>query len=233
MAQIRNDDVKHKIEVSLNIAKVKNISHEKGFGFIEPLDDSIKSNLFVHKTKMKDFDSVRSGDFVKYENYEKSDRSLVANNVEPLSENEKKEYENAKKKYYISEKGSLKCSCGEGNSDFHPDYRSLHYIADEILGHVRDVKERKGYGESIKQIPGGFDDILNDDLKNSIKASRYLDLGETVSAIAEVKVTNDHRPGNYSVKPLLLQRIASKLDKLKGKEFIKLVQMEKEIKKKM
>ena len=116
------------------------------------------------------------------------------------------------------------CNC-KNSDNIHPDYRSLHYIADEILGHVRDVKECIGYGDSIKQIPGGFDDILNDDLKDTIKASRYLDLGETVSAIAEVQVTENYKPGDYRVKPLLLQRIASKLDNLKGEEFIKLVQL--------
>jgi hypothetical protein len=120
------------------------------------------------------------------------------------------------------------CNC-KGSGNIHPDYRVLHYIADEILGHVRNVEEGRGYGASIKQIPSGFDDILNDDLKDTIKASRYLDLGETVSAIAEVKVTNDHSPGDYSVKPLLLQRIASKLDNLTGEEFIKLVQVEESL----
>lgn len=125
-----------------------------------------------------------------------------------------------------SENEALKCSCAQGEAKLSPDYRALHYIADEVLDHADEVKSGKGYGMSIKRVDGGFDDEFNDDFKHLIKASRFLDQGDIIDSLVEVKINDSMDPNQYKTqykaKPLLLHRIAARLGKLNGADFCRL-----------
>lgn len=123
-----------------------------------------------------------------------------------------------------SENEALECSCAQGEAKLSPDYRALHYIADEVLDHADEVKSgEEGYGKSIKRVAGGFDDEFNDDFKHLIKASRFLDQGDIVRSIVEIATVEITEPtqDQYKAKQLLLRRIASRLGGLTGEEFCK------------
>lgn len=227
-------DIDKDANVGFNVAEVlffRRDKNNKKYAFIKPIGTSAE-RVIVFNREWEDINSANSNDLVTFDSIEsgkiENGKSYPdsAKGVRLLNTEERQRFYNAEKEGRIIEGKIMECSCGKRNEDYYPDYRALHYIADEILGHVNDVKEGRGYGISIKQIPGGFDDMLDYDLKDTIKASRYLDLKETVSAIAEVKVAEDYKSGDYRVKPLLLQRIAFKLDNLTGDEFSILVQKE-------
>ena len=110
----------------------------------------------------------------------------------------------------------LACDCGSTNK-FVPDYRALHYIADEILNHVADVYAKTGYGELIDVSPFGFDDKLQE-IAGTLAASRALDMNDIVTAIADVPVD---KVGEYGITRFLLKRLADRLHDIKGADFCK------------
>jgi hypothetical protein len=114
-------------------------------------------------------------------------------------------------------RGKLSCGCGN-QSSFYPDYRAFHYVADEILNHVNDIKGESGYGKKIKLSDFGFDDKL-EKVKDALIASRYLDMKDIVSSIVQVNLDNI---GRHSITHFLLKRQAMLLNSITGSDFCRI-----------
>jgi len=110
----------------------------------------------------------------------------------------------------------LTCKCS--SPAFYPDYRALHYVADELLNHVEDVKSGKGYGTIIKLSDFGFNDTL-EKAKNTLIASRYFDMKDIVSSIVQVNLDNI---GRHSITHFLLRRQAVLLNSISGSDFCRI-----------
>jgi len=212
---IHSIDTRNDIEIDFhvsNIAVVEN-TNQKGFAFIAPHDPSY-TQLFVPAKEYSNFNSAQKGDFVLYDSIELSSspgKYPTAKRVRKLTDSEIT--------YRMRNPLNIECSCA--NKDISPDYRALHYIADEILNHVPEIHGGIGYGESVKLVPGGFDDILDDDLKSVILASRYLDNDDIISSLVEVSIANTHPiVSQYKARQYLFGRISTELANLEGKEFV-------------
>lgn len=224
---IHRDIVEKCNDTGLQIGKISSIFINQGSGkltaqfeIINPsVDGPEKATVF--EGDWKEMKSAEKGQYVSYERLQERinprsiDKWYVAKGVRLLTEEETTRICNDKKA--ILREDVLTCNCGDLSS-YTPDYRALHYIADEILNHKDDVYESKGYGEVIKFNPCGFEDMLQD-VEKTIIASRYFDMGDVVGAIAEVSLK---AVDEFSVTPLLLKRITSVLGKLKGEEFCRI-----------
>ena len=70
---------------------------------------------------------------------------------------------------------------------------------------------------------GEFDDAVDSDLESSIDASRELDRGDLVEAVARVRIAGPPRAGDKpSARYWISRRIAARLRDLKGEDFIRL-----------
>jgi len=127
----------------------------------------------------------------------------------------------------------LGCNCrGPFKSDFAPDYRALHYISDEILTQFPEARAAHQYDSLIKRskangeclvVPGEFDDSLDEALRESIVASRALDLNDLVTAIEKIHPSPWPSDGSKpKASYWIARRIASRLHDLKGPEFVML-----------
>ncbi len=131
------------------------------------------------------------------------------------------------------ETAEVKCSCkAPFKSDFAPDYRALHYLADEVLTHFPVSGRFSQYDSLFKRAkpnaefivaPGEFDDSLDEALKESLIASRALDLNDLVTAIEKIHLSplpiNGSKP---KARYWIGRRIASCLHRLRGPDFVRL-----------
>ena len=114
----------------------------------------------------------------------------------------------------------LRCSCTE--SSFRPDYRALHYLADEMLSQFPDGQRHRPYDELFSDlIQGEFDELWGAELANTLTAGRLLDAGDLVGAVATFR-----KPAETKVKPRaglwLGQRLAERLSGMTGEQFVRL-----------
>jgi hypothetical protein len=101
------------------------------------------------------------------------------------------------------------------------DYRALHYVADEVLTEFPEVNRKRRYGAVFGEfdVPGEFDDVLDDDLLASLHAGRMWDARRFGEALAF------HRPQlPIALKPrvgqLLSRRIAAALTAVSGNDLV-------------
>lgn len=134
---------------------------------------------------------------------------------------------------YRSETVKVECGCKEPfKSDFAPDYRALHYLADEVLTHFPVARSAGQYDSLFKRtkpsgefivLPGEFDDSLDEALRESLVASRALDLNDLVTAIEKIHPSPLPSDGSKpKARYWIARRIASRLHELKGPEFVML-----------
>ena len=220
-------DIVEKNDSISNVAVVENIKLDRGYGFVRPAANS--SSCIVHKNEWSDFDNAKKNDLILFSQLiQDAAGRMKAKGVRLLTNDERELYEKAEKKYSLSDSVNMRCSCGSQDS-FSPDYRALHYIADEVLNKVGMIKGGTGLGQAIKFAPGVFDDILNDDLQATILACRYLNLDDIVSAIVEIKLADQGGLGKYRVKPKVLNRMACHLDNLSGEDFMRVAERISEV----
>ena len=123
---------------------------------------------------------------------------------------------------------ALVCDCRTQNTtpDFRPDYRALHYLADDVLSNFPTAMRQFGRYDSLfksSNIIGEFDEVFGADLETSVVASRALDQGNVVTAIARVHLPGLPADGSKPTASYLIStRIASQMAKLKGRDFVRL-----------
>ncbi len=225
-----NKDIVEKNDSISNIAVVADIKLDRNnqkYGVVRPVENS--GSCIVFKNEWSDIDNAKKNDLILFSHLiQDSKGRRQAKGVRLLTNDERELYEKAEKKYSLSDSVDMRCSCGSQGS-FSPDYRALHYIADEVLNKIGMIKGGTGLGQAIKFAPGVFDDILNDDLQATIIACRYLNLGDIVSAIVEIKLANQGGLGKYRVKPNVLNRMACHLDNLNGEDFMRVAERISEV----
>lgn len=225
-----NKDIVEKNDSISNVAVVADIKLDRNnqkYGVVRPVENS--GFCIVFKNEWSDIDNAKKNDLILFSQLiQNSQGRMQAKGVRLLTNDERELYEKAEKKYSLSDSVNMRCSCGSQGS-FSPDYRALHYIADEVLNKIGMIKGGTGLGQAIKFAPGVFDDILNDDLQATIIACRYLNLGDIVSAIVEIKLANQGGLGKYRVKPKVLNRMACHLDNLSGEDFMRVAERISEV----
>lgn len=225
-----NKDIVEKNDSISNVAVVADIKLDRNnqkYGVVRPVENS--GSCIVFKNEWSDIDNAKKNDLILFSQLiQDSKGRMQAKGVRLLTNDERELYEKAEKKYSLSDSVNMRCSCGSQGS-FSPDYRALHYIADEVLNKIGMIKGGTGLGQAIKFAPGVFDDILNDDLQATIIACRYLNLGDIVSAIVEIKLANQGGLGKYRVKPKVLNRMACHLDNLSGEDFMRVAERISEV----
>ncbi|OPY80204.1 MAG: Cold-shock DNA-binding domain protein [Syntrophorhabdus sp. PtaU1.Bin153] len=192
---------------------VDGFSKKMDYGFITTVGAS--KRVFAHVSQWPSIVSATKGDLVKFEPI-LNEKGLQAQEVESVSATTIVDYRKALKEF---------CLCGFCDTIV-PDYRALHYIADEILdpSHFLAVLNgTDGYGKSIERFSGCFDDEITEDMRSTIQASRLLDQGDKVGAISTVRVAEQDAATPLRAKSLLLQRIASSLSDLRGDDFMRIV----------
>jgi hypothetical protein len=115
----------------------------------------------------------------------------------------------------------LKCSVQER---WRPDYRALHYVADQILP-ARAVESN--YAKCFLGAKGDFDDSLTSELWDSLLASRHFDAGFKAEAIAKVSLGHIDVPNQvrHSARLLIARRISGCLSKLIGADFLRVASL--------
>lgn len=126
----------------------------------------------------------------------------------------------------------LTCPICNQASDLRPDYRALHYIADEILSNFPNEKAQGVYDAVLPASlsSGQFDDTLNEDLYRSILASRALDRGDIISAVGYLLVPGPIKTNCMpTVKEWLVMRTAPLLAYIDGSDFFGMVKQLAEV----
>ena len=125
------------------------------------------------------------------------------------------------------EKGKLKspliCTACGNSVNLRPDYRALHYLADEILSNFPSEDKSSIYDSAFStySAPGQFDDILNEDLQRLLLVSRALDRGDIASAIVDIASVNVLQyDGAHTAYKLVSRRASSMLNHLDGTDFM-------------
>jgi hypothetical protein len=116
-------------------------------------------------------------------------------------------------------------TCGQ-SSDLRPDYRALHYIADEILGNFPNEKAAGVYDPVFPASlsSGQFNDTLNEDLQRLLLASRALDRGDIINAVGYLLVSTHITPNSMpTAKEWITMRIAPLLKHIDGSDFLGIV----------
>lgn len=218
---VGNEAVLQGLATVTGLRKDKNGKLNAFIKTIETTKSPTSRNAIAFNRSNRCIDGLVTNQLIAYSELKTKPNGFEASGIRVLSRDEVKAYENAEKKYRIAAEVPLNCHCEKAS--FFPDCRALHYIADEVLGHVGEVNTEEGYGLAIKKVsPGGFDDKFNDDFKHLIKASRFLDQGDIVSSIVEIEIEGSEDLSQYKVKPLLMRRIATRLERLKGEDFYRL-----------
>lgn len=77
----------------------------------------------------------------------------------------------------------LHCQCDI--SSWRPDYRALHYVADELLSDFPDSSNGR-YSEMFGKgtVPGEFDDLVDDHLLATLESGRRLNRGDLARAVS-------------------------------------------------
>jgi hypothetical protein len=94
---------------------------------------------------------------------------------------------------------------GRATSDFRPDYRALHYIADQVLRRTADFEQVV----EAERAAGQFDEDYTAALESNVISSRFLDCGEIGSAIRTFSVAPPETRRHY--RSLARSLIASRL----------------------
>ena len=125
----------------------------------------------------------------------------------------------------------LVCDCDAPK--FRPDYRALHFVADEMLTEFPESGRAGLYDDLFASavspggfaiVPGEFDDSLDEKLQAGLEASRALDCGDLVTAIEKIDPSALSKSGSKpTVRYWIVRRIASRLHELKGADFVRLV----------
>ena len=111
--------------------------------------------------------------------------------------------------------------CAEGQShQWVPDFRALHYIADEVVTSDRAA----AYAECISSEPPGFLDGDDRQMRDLLLASRLIDQGETVLALmrALTAVDQEATVGLSSIRQRLLAKLLPVALKLRGEDLFKI-----------
>jgi hypothetical protein len=117
-----------------------------------------------------------------------------------------------------------RCSCD--TPDWQPDYRALHYLADELLSEFSDGQQARRYDEifrSAEPLPGEFDELMDEHLVATLRAGRALDLSDAVGAVAEFEPPLD-TPGKPRASVWLQRRLQSCLRSMSGDEFLRVAE---------
>jgi hypothetical protein len=197
-----------------NIAEVKGMPTDRDFGFIRPIGASEDSKFF--KRNCTDFDHIKIGKLVTYERIEANVRARgnsTAIGVRLANEETSKAIKASMKK--ILPRVPTCGVCVE--PDFVPDYRALHYLADEVLDKFPS-KDKSPYGK-LEII---FDDNLDNQLETLVEAGRALDSGDVVSAVikASQALASDKpigKAGRY-----ILARIPNVLKRMSSQDYWRL-----------
>ncbi|MDO8721466.1 MAG: hypothetical protein Q7J31_04470 [Syntrophales bacterium] len=213
---------------NVNIIKAPNITEDKlakfdyfipdnKGGFIRPLADNNYHQYYVPPSECQTIANAEKGDLLIFDGIKtpnKSGQSPPAYGVRLLTENDYK--------YSLSDV-KLICNCSNADNIF-PDYRALHYIADELLSNFKHDQNNNIYG-NINLPESSFDDEVNDALNLMIAASRAMDREDIVNAIVQIQASDGATIGDHGAKKLILRRIASKMEHLlKGGEFMQIVE---------
>lgn len=158
-------------EIPQNIAEVTGKPDNKEFGFIRPIGASEQS--IFYKNRCADFDDAKLGKLVTYGGLVPSKVGTRANDVRLVDEETSRIIKAAMKTTLPRDPI---CLCVK--PDFVPDYRALHYLADEALDKFPS-EANSPYG-MLKII---FDDKLDEQLESLVAAGRELDNGDIVSAL--------------------------------------------------
>ena len=114
-------------------------------------------------------------------------------------------------------------SCN-GNHNWTPDYRALHYLADEVLDNDNSKQEKyEKSGIHNNAIPGFLDknDLLLQDL---MRASRFAEREDsTLALITAISSVSRHHISSWrnTLKVIVLARLARCLPNLSGDEYLK------------
>lgn len=133
------------------------------------------------------------------------------------------------KKDIINGKLTKQPTCPTCNlsSDFRPDYRALHYVADELLSNFPSKNASSIYDSVFPAtliMPGQFDDTLNEELYRALLASRALDRGDYVAAVSYLLVPEPIKENSMpTVKEWLTMRVAPVLKHIDGGDFFGIV----------
>ena len=109
------------------------------------------------------------------------------------------------------------CSCKEGHK-WVPDYRALHYVADEVLS------SSDKYVDSVARTLPGFGDVDDEQLRDLLLASRLMDQNEPVLALIRAITTLSTRgqlESTYPIRRLMLGRLLDASRFLHGSDLMK------------
>jgi hypothetical protein len=114
----------------------------------------------------------------------------------------------------------LRCDCAE--FAFRPDYRALHYLADELLSQFPDGEKPRPYDALFHDVfPGEFDELWNSELAAILMASRSLDAGDLVGGLASFAplqpIGKKPRASTW-----LQRRLLARVPSMTGEEFLRL-----------
>ena len=118
----------------------------------------------------------------------------------------------------------LDCVCGS-EASWQPDYRALHYLADEVLTEFPDGRRHR-YDELFAKncMPGEFDEIKDLDLGTTLTVGRLLDRKDIAGAVSLFKQAPELLCGKKPRASYWLQnRLAAKLPKMSGQDFLRVV----------
>lgn len=195
---------------------------DRGF-FIRYADPSMGyrvTNLYASKREL----SPKKGNLVAFGAIEVRDGKKEAKNVTVFNNRQRESYEKLKSNVTRSLAQDVVCPNGCPQMSLRPDYRALHYVADELLSRFPSDPESP-YRELVDLTGAGcFDDQLDRDLEQLLTASRSLDRGDIVDAVVNAYPV-DENAHEWSAGRMILTRIASKLDLLHGSEFARIGQV--------
>lgn len=203
-----------------NRGRIKSFKKDKGIGWFQPLNDQ-STDVFHHFSdwkKRREFDVAEEGSLVEYERYLRTEKGYQAKGVSLVDSNEAEKIENSAT---LKCAASLVCDCE--NPDFAPDYRALHYVADEVLGADNFPLKKKSPYKKLFQRKWVFADELNDSLKMLMIAGRNLDSDNLVDAVVVIASALASGLGNdIDIKRIILARIGSAIQQIGGDDFIRI-----------
>lgn len=200
-------------ELPQNIAKVVLLNSEKGFCFIQPLG---AEKVFCYPNDWKDFKLARTNGWVTYDKVISTPKGQRAKGVQPVDEDTLNTIKSATLKASLS--NAPICQCG--NPDFVPDYRALHYLADEALDKFPS-KEGSPYQGMLEII---FDDQLDSNLESLVEAGRELDNGDTVSALIKASHALDNDEVIGGAGSYILARFPDVLERISNQDYWRMAQ---------
>ncbi len=183
------------------------------FGFVEVPGFG---DVFCHRSVWRGFESACEGDYVQLEVYA-AERGPQGTNVTLTNRENYEVWIEQSKKMGVS--ANFCRRNGVKRDSLRPDYRALHYIADQVISEGAD-----SFQEHLApfQDLGQFDEDLQEPLWQAVQASRKLDQGDIVGAVLEFSFRNSgYRPQRQLARLLVGRRIARRLPLLTGEEFLR------------